>query len=122
VILSEDPANPDTHTINEYGCIKAGGLGLGFCVMSRAAVEKLAATKKSVFNQGTGEQMIDAFRIDTSDGMVRGEDMAFFSDLRALGYDIWVDPTISLGHIGYKVYRGDLVKAYGLEHLFERVQ
>lgn len=121
VVLQDDEATGKL-TVNPYGCIKTGGTGLGFCVMTRAAVEKIVATKSTVFNQGTGERMADVFRIDaTAAGELRGEDMAFFADLRALGYDIWIDPTVSLGHIGHKVYRGDLVKAYGIEHLFEKV-
>lgn len=117
VVLGDDPAN---RTINPYGCVKSGGTGLGFCVMTREVVEKIVATKPTIFNQGTGEHMADVFRIDTYEGLLRGEDMAFFADLRALGYEIWIDPTIPLGHVGFKVFRGDLVKAYGLEHLFRK--
>jgi hypothetical protein len=102
------------------GVVKIQGTGLGFCVMTRAAVEKLVATKPTVLNQGAGEQMPDVFRIDTFDGALRGEDMAFFDDLMALGYEIWLDPTVSLGHVGHKVYRGDVVKAFGLEPYFEK--
>jgi hypothetical protein len=44
----------------------------------------------------------------------RGEDMAFFADLRDLGYTVWLYPNIQLGHIGTKTYRGDLMAAMGL--------
>jgi hypothetical protein len=54
--------------------------------------------------------LIDAFVLDTklhSDGVRhrRGEDGAFFDDIRALGHKVWLDPTIELGHVGTKVYR-----------------
>lgn len=112
--------DPTKATINPYGCIKVDGMGLGFTVMSRAAVEKIAATKPKVLNQASGETMADVFRIDTFEGMLRGEDIAFFDDLRALGYEIWLDPTVELGHVGQKVYRGDVVKAFGLESVFQK--
>lgn len=118
VVLHDNPAQP---VVNKYGCVKVQGTGLGFCVMTREVVEKLVATKPQILNQGTGDTMADVFRIDTTpDGKLRGEDMAFFDDLRALGVDLWIDPTVSLGHVGFKVYRGDLVKAFGLEHIFTK--
>jgi hypothetical protein len=112
--------DPSKITINPYGCIKVDGTGLGFTVMSREAVEKVVATKPTVLNQASGEHVADVFRIDTVDGLLRGEDIAFFDDLHALGYETWLDPTVELGHVGHKVYRGDVVKAFGLEHIFER--
>jgi hypothetical protein len=61
----------------------------------------------------------DVFRLDRvkTNGRrtAQGEDMAFFADLRELGYDVWLDPTIQLGHVGNYVYRGDPVAALGLE-------
>ena len=37
------------------------------------------------------------------------EDMAFFSDVRALGYDVCLDPTVTLGHVGAKTYSGSIM-------------
>jgi hypothetical protein len=48
-----------------------------------------------------------------ADAEERGEDAIFFSDVRALGYKVWIDPTIRLGHVGPKIYEGcveDLVR------------
>lgn len=114
--------NPDLTkvTINPLGCIKVQGTGLGFCVMTRDVIAKIVATKPQVMNQGSGEIMPDVFRIDTFQGLLRGEDIAFFDDLMALGYEIWLDPTIELGHVGHKVFRGDVVKAFGLQHIYAR--
>jgi hypothetical protein len=112
--------DPSKITLNPYGCVKIDGTGLGFTVVSRAAIEKLVATKPTVLNQASGERVADVFRVDSFDGLLRGEDIAFFDDLRALGYDFWLDPTVELGHVGHKVYRGDVVRALGLEHVFTR--
>jgi hypothetical protein len=117
VIRNSDPAKV---TINPYGCIRVEGTGLGFTVMTREVVEKIVATKPKIMNEGSGELMADVFRVDTFEGRLRGEDMAFFDDLRDLGYEIWLDPTVDLGHIGHKVFRGDVVKAFGLEHIYQK--
>jgi hypothetical protein len=29
-----------------------------------------------------------------------------FEDIRALGFKVWLDPTIELGHVGSKEWRG----------------
>lgn len=117
VVLHSDP---NKVTLNPLGCIKVEGTGLGFTVMTREVVEKIVATKPVILNQGSGEMMADVFRIDTIDGKLRGEDMAFFDDLRALNYEIWLDPTVELGHVGQKVFRGDVVKAFRLEDYFQK--
>jgi hypothetical protein len=51
-------------------------------------------------------EIASVFRIDAVNGRRRGEDIAFFSDIRALGHKVWLDTTIDLGHIGSKTYRG----------------
>lgn len=93
--------------MNEFGCLKVDGMGLGFTIVKREVIERLAAVKKP-----------HIFREDFVDGQLRGEDIAFFADVAALGYDIWLDPTIELGHVGLKVYRGDPIKALRLEHIY----
>lgn len=41
-----------------------------------------------------------------------GEDLSFCWRARQLGYRIWCDPTISLGHVGYTVITRDYFLAY----------
>jgi len=43
---------------------------------------------------------------------------------REAGFDIWLDPTIQLGHVGTKIYRGNPIEALELEDLMkqEKVQ
>ena len=43
-----------------------------------------------------------------ADAEERGEDAIFFSDVRALGYKVWIDPSIKLGHVGPKIYEGSV--------------
>jgi hypothetical protein len=39
-----------------------------------------------------------------STGNVFGEDVTFFFNAKMLGYELWVDPTIKLGHLGYTAW------------------
>ena len=104
--------------MNKFGLLHANGLGLGFCVMKREVVEKVAATKPKVIDRLGGIEMADVFRLDTFKGYFRGEDMAFFADIRDQGFAVWVDPTIRVQHIGEKAYSEDIVKYLGLDRVY----
>jgi len=126
-----DDSRPNTYVVqhpdmknfelNGAGCVKIHGTGLGFTVLQREAVLALAETKPTFGDQMRDDRLHDVFRIDTHDGNIRGEDAAFFADLRALGYPIWLDPRIDLGHCGLKIFRGNMVAALGLTHVYEQL-
>ena len=92
----------------EYGLVEIWGIGLGFTVMQRNVIEELACRARKIKDEATGKSMASVFRVDTFEGKRRGEDMAFFADVRELGYKVWLDPTVDLGHIGQKMYRGSV--------------
>lgn len=100
-------ADPAAIVPNEFGCMAVDGLGLGFTVVTRKLIEELAARAPLLtFSMSLpGEKVAKIFRFDELDGEARGEDMAFFADVRALGYQPWLDSSVNLGHIGTKEYR-----------------
>lgn len=106
-----------THSITEHGLFNINGTGLGFCIIDRKPLETLAAKAPRVFEgMRDGEiahkEMAEVFRIDKSAaGYRRTEDIAFFDDLREAGFTIWCDPSIELGHVGEKEWRGRLADA-----------
>jgi hypothetical protein len=103
-------------TQGEYGLIEINGVGLGFTVMHRRVVEQLAANADRVFDDVAKREMAAVFRIGkTPEGRRQGEDMAFFSDIRALGHKIFLDPTVDLGHHGSKTYTGSIRDALELK-------
>ena len=108
--------------INGLGCVKIRSMGLGFTIMKRAVVEKIAATKEKVIDQANGVEYADIFRVDRTHGGPRGEDVAFFDDIRDAGYDVWLDPSIRLGHIGTKMYRSDVIDALGLQEYAQEAE
>lgn len=109
--------NPEEGEVqsNEYGCIPVKGLGLGFTIVDRVIMEQLAKIAPKLRFPDLEHEIAHIFRCDAVDGDFVGEDMAFFSDIRALGYTIWMDPSLTLGHVGAKEYKGcireSLVKA-----------
>lgn len=101
---------------NEHGCLEIKGLGLGLTVVSREIIERLAAKAPKIwFPADPNDKVAKIFRFDEPDGEARGEDMAFFSDIRDLGYTVNLDPNIVLGHVGEKEFRASF-----LDHI-ERV-
>jgi hypothetical protein len=113
--------DPDNVEINGLGLVKIDGTGLGFCAVRRTVLEQLVE-KATYVDIGTELEVPDVFRVDrTITGgrrTARGEDMAFFADIRDLGHDVWLDPTIQLGHIGNHVYRGDPIAALHIDDFY----
>lgn len=97
---------------NEYGCLPVDALGLGFTCLRRDAAEALAATKRTATVAVDRIEIIDAFRVTAEEP---GEDINFFADLRALGYQLYLDPALNPGHMGQKEYKGDVAKELGLK-------
>lgn len=91
---------------DELGLLEVMGTGLGFTIMDRAICEQMVEGAPVVIDQNAGEPMRSVFRTDVVDGVRRGEDIAFFSDIRALGHKVWLDPAIRLGHIGERCWQG----------------
>lgn len=93
---------------DELGLVEIEGVGLGFTVMTKKVVKDLVDNSPKVMNQVDNTKVANVFRIDSIDGSFRTEDMALFSDIRDLGYNVYLDVDISLGHIGTKVYTGSI--------------
>lgn len=97
-----EPSILGTYTVN--------GLGMGFCCVQRRVMEDLADLAPKL-KYPEGEEMARIFRCDVDGDHFMGEDIAFFTDARKRGYQVHVDQTLELGHIGSKEYRGRLADA-----------
>jgi len=91
---------------DEYGMVEVQGLGLGFACIQREVMEKIVENSPVMHDEMTNKDISSVFRVDTFEGKFRGEDMAFFADIRNLGYKVMLDPMTDLGHIGTKQYSG----------------
>jgi len=92
-------------TMNEYGCIPVNGMGMGFCCIDREILQKLSDKSPRVTFFGYDEPVPHLFRNDVIDGRFRGEDIAFFADVKEAGYQPWLYPEMMVGHIGQKEYK-----------------
>lgn len=93
---------------NEYGCLPVKGAGLGFTIVQRQVMERLAEKAPKLIYPRINEPIPRIFRCDELNGEARGEDMAFFADVRELGYRVNLDPSITLGHVGSKEYSASI--------------
>lgn len=96
---------------DEYGLFEIQGAGLGFTVINRKVVEEVVETSDKIYDEISKQKYASVFKISTYKGNRRGEDMCFFDSISDLGYKIYLDPSISLGHIGTKVYTGRPIDA-----------
>lgn len=103
---------PGAVAMNEFGCIECESGGLGFAIMHREVVEAVVKDvpfAKQPFGDLAEIPIRDLFHTGVSeDGHKVSEDVMLFKEIKALGYDIWCDPRLELGHIGSKVYMGSL--------------
>lgn len=111
--IKYDEANPPKP--GELGLMEIHGTGLGFAAVRREVIEALVAKAPRVVNDVTGREMAEVHRLDSVHNgdrrSRRGEDIAFFADIREAGYKVMLDPSIILGHVGRKVYSGSLLEA-----------
>lgn len=97
--------------MNEWGCLPVKGHGLGFTVVRREIIQALSDKAPRMELPGHATEVPFMFRCDIVDGVFRGEDMAFFADVMEMGHAVWMDPSIMVGHIGAREYKGDLMEA-----------
>jgi hypothetical protein len=105
--------------IIENGLLKAKQIGTGFMRIKRTAVEKLIKAFPRRYCPGDGGPhalhyaLFDA-RIcwpDSPDenGQFWGEDLEFCQKWVSLGEAIWIDPNVSMQHVGRKVHQGNFL-------------
>jgi hypothetical protein len=99
-------AEEDEMTTGDYGLLEIHGTGLGFSIWSREVCQALSDSKPVVFDGIKGTEVPEVFCVKARNGMRRTEDINAFEDIRALGFKVWLDPTIELGHVGAKEWRG----------------
>lgn len=95
----------------ETGLLEVMGVPAGFMRCSRAMLEKMVAHYSDtafhcdVAPNQTAHALFDPVRI----GRVKfGEDYSFCKRWRDIGGQVWVDPQIRMGHVGYKTFVGSL--------------
>lgn len=86
--------------------IEVNGLGTGFMKISRFALEKLWEMSEPYKTDEADEQRM-VCDIVVKDGVLISEDYIICKKWQSLGYKVWIDPTITINHIGIKKFKGD---------------
>lgn len=92
-------------TVNEDGILKAKGIGTGFLKMSKKAINYLwDVSDKYAFMRD--DQLAMVFEFPLIDGKMYGEDIYACKKLIDGGFDINVDTTITINHVGSHKFLG----------------
>lgn len=100
--------------VDEAGLVEIAACGAGFLLIKRSVFERMMAAHPELRYEGSGSStpgaepyLHDFFSVRIVDGTLLGEDFSFCRRWRDLGGQIWLDPTIILGHHGGRRYVGD---------------
>lgn len=105
------------------GLIEVWGVPGGFLRIRRAAAEKMVANYKDLeawCNTSPGNRvsrLFDPYWYNDEEGVNRvlSEDFAFCQRWRDIGGKVYMDPSISMAHVGTKAYMGQLGHFTGKE-------
>jgi hypothetical protein len=103
--------------MNYMGLVKAKRVATAFMMIRREVFEKLRdAHPEWLYHdeKKVGDEVIAFFDFALKDGQYIGEDFLFCDRARELGYEVWIDPTIKLGHMGMEEFAG----AFGEDYLY----
>ena len=94
--------------------IQVDGVGTGFMRLTRFAIESLWDISEPYMSEGEEHRMICDIKVENGD--LISEDYVIANKWKSLGYKVWLDPTITINHIGIKKYKGDFnqfIKKHG---------
>ena len=85
--------------------IEVDGVGTGFLKINRFALQKLWDMSEEYLSEGEKHRMVCDIKVENGD--LISEDYILCNKWKSLGYKVWLDPTITLNHIGTKKFKGD---------------
>jgi hypothetical protein len=95
-------------TMNGMGLVRGKRVATAFMLIRREVFEVMTeAHPEWVYKDQRSDRMIPClfdFKL-TEEGYI-GEDFLFCDRARELGFEVWIDPTIKLGHMGVQEYEG----------------
>lgn len=115
-----DDAGGQTVSVTDDGLIRVRDAGCGFMMIRRPVIEKMMSAYPELkyanddpFADPAGAlyhyALFDTM-IEESSGRYLSEDYAFCRRWQAMGGTIWLDPAISLNHLGAYVFKGQIAR------------
>lgn len=95
-------------TMNGMGLVRAKRVATAFMLIRREVFTQMAeAHPEWTYYDKRSDRMLPClfdFKL-TEEGYI-GEDFLFCDRARELGFEVWIDPSIKLGHMGVQEYEG----------------
>lgn len=94
--------------------IEVEGVGTGFLKISKFAIDKLWNISDPYMSEGEEHRMVCDIKVENGD--LISEDYILCNKWKSLGYKCWIDPTMTLNHIGTKKFKGNFesfIKKHG---------
>jgi hypothetical protein len=95
-------------TMNGMGLVRATRVATAFMLIRRDVVTSMIAAHPEwkYFDKRCDKTVPALFDFKLTEEGYMGEDFLFCDRARELGFEVWVDPTIALGHMGVQEYTG----------------
>jgi len=96
-------------TMDGMGLVRAQRVATAFMMVRRDVFETLNAAHPEwrYYDERTKRTVPCIFDFLLTDEGYVGEDYLFCDRAREQGFEVWIDPTIKLGHMGVQEYEGD---------------
>ena len=96
-------------TMNGMGLVRAKRIATAFMLVRREVFERLVNENPqwNYYDHSSDRQLNAVFDFLVTEEGYMGEDYLFCDRARQIGYEVWIDPTIKLGHMGVQEYEGD---------------
>ena len=106
-------------TMNGMGLVRAKRVATAFMLVRREVFETLEKKHPewAYYDSKTDRTLSCMFDFQLSEEGYIGEDFLFCDRVRSHGFEVWIDPTITLGHMGVQEYVGN----YGNDVLYPMV-
>jgi hypothetical protein len=106
-------------SMNQMGLVRAKRVATAFMLVRREVFEQMveAHPEWNYYDTRSNRMLNAMFDFLVTDEGYIGEDFLFCDRARELGFEVWVDPTITLGHMGIQEYVGN----YGEDILYPMV-
>ena len=116
-ISTLDTDEDENILMNYMGLVKAKRVATAFMIIRREVFEKLYEAHpewRYHDEKKVGDEITAFFDFALKDGTYIGEDFLFCDRAREMGFEVWIDPTIKLGHMGMEEFAG----AFGEDYLY----
>lgn len=105
--------------MNSMGLVKANRVATAFMMVQRKVFEDMDTKMPGLeyWDENTQRTLKSFFDFKSTPEGYIGEDYLFCDRARELGHEVWIDPTIKLGHMGVEEFTG----CFGEDWLYPRM-